>query len=167
MMSVNFSHEKSVLSDALNLSKNDVNFANNLLIYSIMNRHYLANILYDNENEIPHNLISNTGSLEFILSNSKNDEMNLYCMINYLNVKKRIDNMLHSVEDIENVVKNLDDIFSDKYESLISEEKKLYVVIFMYIINNIKKANNSFVKFNSLMTNDNDFSKVDEILNNL
>lgn len=147
MLTINLNHENDKISDVLGISKDQLVKTKAAMIFSILSPKILGDSLFDDENEMPANMKTKSGSIEIMLSHCNTDEMKVFSLLNFFDFYDKI----ISVYYMATGKVNFDELLEDEKDSLKKALKMVAIQMkikpIQILIDNIKDANGNFDKF--------------------
>ena len=162
MLNITFDHSKSKLQESFGLNSDDITMIKDIIIFEIMNTHYQASLLYDDINDVPHNLKSVSSIIENCLKRCTSVKMAAYLLYTLEESKSAIYEALdflnkHSLEDVKNSKMSGNDLLK-----MLKNVSKLLAM--KRTMEDIIQASGSFEEYRKIKGRNNS-DEIDELIN--
>lgn len=146
-MNLTFNHEAETLSKSINMDENDVIYTKKALIFSILSPKVLSDLLYDDADDAPSNMLTVSGRLELGLSLLNNDNMKFYYLYNFNEIYNKLVEMYVIYKNPEKIEKLIKENSSGLDMALKNLMVQIKIKPMKDLVEIIEKSNGDFSKF--------------------
>lgn len=169
-MNLNFQHNESQLHRAFNVTDEQRKYIMHNIIFETINTYIQVYRLYDDWDDAPVEMTSNTALLEKIAKRLEKPADLLYMIYTFGSAREGLDDMLKSLfsgektkDDIETINSSGSEDMKNILKAVISKAKLIPV---RAMFSQVKKANGLFESYWSMIINGGVDTTIDDLLNN-
>lgn len=157
LTTLNYNHSKDTISDSIGLDKDELLYSKLAIIFSVMSPRILADELFDDDDEIPENMKSVSGSVELLMSLMKNEKMVVFSLLHFTQLYEKLSSGLALLNNKVNVdeLMESDDDEKGKMDDIMKAVKNLALKVSLapvkLLVEHIKEANGDFNKFRDII----------------